>query len=412
MKIYEVVIIGAGPAGCSCSLFLSQKKIPHIIIEQSIFPRDKICGDAISGKTLSVLNKINPNIVDNFLIKSDITLPSFGCTFVAPNGKKIEVPFKKNIEGIKPPGFVCKRLDFDYELFKLIDSEYVEILQESKVEQITKVSDIIQIQYKQKEQIHFLQAKLIIGADGAQGIVAKQLSNNKNEKAHFSAGLRAYYSNVQGFNTHNFIELHFLKEVLPGYLWIFPMSNNQANVGVGMLSKYVSQKKVNLKKVMLNAIKTNPNINWRFKEATLDNEIKGWGLPLGSKKRKLSGDNFLLLGDAASMIDPFTGEGIGNAMYSGMVAANTIENAFLKQKYNARFLEQYDTDFYKDQWDELKISTILLKLSKYPWIMNFIINKANKNKALQNTIICMFDQLELRAKLSNPLFYLKILFNK
>jgi hypothetical protein len=51
------------------------------------------------------------------------------------------------------------------------------------------------------------------------------------------------------------------------------------------------------------------------------------------------------------------------------------------------------------------------KLVKYPWLFNFVVNKAHKNKALRETISCMFEDLDLRAKLRNPLFYIKLLIN-
>jgi flavin-dependent dehydrogenase len=209
----------------------------------------------------------------------------------------------------------------------------------------------------------------------------------------------------------NFIELHFLEELLPGYFWIFPLPNGMANVGAGMLSHVVSKKRINLKEDMLKAIANNPNIKHRFKGARLEGKISGWGLPLGSKRRSISGDNFLLTGDAAALIDPFTGEGIGNAMYSGMLAAAHIQKAVAENNFSAGFNRAYDEAFYNRQWDELKLSHTMQKLVKYPWLFNFVVNKANKNKALRETISCMFEDLDLRAKLRNPLFYIKLLFN-
>jgi flavin-dependent dehydrogenase len=63
------------------------------------------------------------------------------------------------------------------------------------------------------------------------------------EPKYYAAGLRAYYKNVTGTNEDNFIELHFIKKMLPGYFWIFPLPNGEANVGVGLLSDMVRKKK-------------------------------------------------------------------------------------------------------------------------------------------------------------------------
>jgi flavin-dependent dehydrogenase len=256
-----------------------------------------------------------------------------------------------------------------------------------------------------------VKADILIVANGAHSTFTKKVANIAMEPKHNAGGVRAYYKNVSGMHTDNFIELHFIKSILPGYFWIFPLPNGEANIGAGILSSAASKKKVNLKKDMLEAIANNPNIKERFKNAQLKGKIEGWGLPLGSKQRIISGENFLLTGDAASLIDPFTGEGIGNAMYSGMLAAQHIQNCIKENRFDAVFNKSYDKAFYDRQWDELKLSHTMQKLVKYPWLFNFVVNKAHKNKALRETISCMFEDLDLRAKLRNPLFYIKLLIN-
>jgi flavin-dependent dehydrogenase len=214
-------------------------------------------------------------------------------------------------------------------------------------------------------------------------------------------------------HNENFIELHFLPEMLPGYLWIFPLPNGMANVGVGILSERVREKKINLREQMLNAIKNNPQISPRFAKANLNGKIQGWGLPLAMGREPLSGDNFLLTGDAACLIDPFSGEGIGNALYSGMLAAAAIKEAVEKNDFSgSHFKTTYDDVVYKRLGDELKISATLQKLCKYSWLFNLVVNKAYKSPSLKNTISCMFTDMDLRGRLSKPSFYLKILFNR
>jgi geranylgeranyl reductase family protein len=409
----KIVIVGAGPGGCATSLFLSKHKIHHTIIDKAVFPRDKVCGDALSGKTVYVLNQLDPAIIQSFDQQKDQFIESWGVKFVAPNGKAIDIPFKQDMSKEQlPPGFISKRLDFDYELFKLLDKNYAHVIEDAEVVSVEKEEKGVNITYVKDDVttcIHH--AQLVIGAGGDRDPVAKSLSEIKKENNHYCAGIKAYYEGVEGMHHQNFIELHFLPEMLPGYFWIFPLPNGMANVGAGMLSSEVSKRKVNLKADMLKAIENNPNINARFKNAKLVGKVQGWGLPLGSKKRPISGERFLLVGDAGSLIDPFTGEGIGNALYSGMMAADFIADAVKQNRFDAAFLKQYDDAFYNRQWDELKLSHTMQRLCKYPWLFNFVVNKAHKNKALRETISCMFEDLDLRAKLRNPLFYVKLLIN-
>lgn len=413
MKSTDIVIIGAGPAGCSTSLFLAKNKIPHTIIDKAFFPRDKVCGDALSGKVVYVMKQLNEEMIYDYNQNSNQFLPSWGVKFVAPNGKSIDIPFKNDIsKETHAPGFISKRMDFDASLFNKLDRNYAQVMDGTELINLEKNNNGITLQLKnQTNEFEIKDVKMLIGAEGDRSMVAKKLSNVKKENDHYCAGIRAYYEGVSELHAQNFIELHFLEELLPGYFWIFPLPNGQANVGAGMLSSSVSAKKVNLKEDMLRAIANNPKIKHRFANANLVGKIQGWGLPLGSKKRVISGDNFLLTGDAASLIDPFTGEGIGNAMYSGMLAAAHIQNCITQNNFSANFNQQYDTAFYDRQWDELKLSHTMQKLCKYPWLFNFVVNKANKNRALRETISCMFEDLDLRAKLRNPLFYVKLLIN-
>jgi hypothetical protein len=409
----KIVIIGAGPAGCATSLFLSKLKIPHTIIEKQSFPRDKVCGDALSGKVVQVLKRLDADKILELQSKTDYFLPSWGVQFVAPNGKSIDIPFKKDMQN-EPhaPGFISKRMDFDATLFSWLKPEFATIRTETTLLDIEEGEKGLNLSLqKGNETFNLDNVKMVVGADGDRSVVGKKLLNRKKENEHYCAGIRAYYKGVSGLHNQNFIELHFLNDLLPGYLWIFPLPNGQANVGAGMLSASISAKKVNLKESMLKAIEKSPVLKERFKDAELIGKIEGWGLPLGSKKRPLSGKHFLVTGDAGSLIDPFTGEGIGNAMYSGMLAANHIEKCFANDQFDAAFNLQYDQAFYERQWEELKLSHTMQKMVKFPWLFNFVVNKAHKNKLLRETISCMFEDLDMRAKLRNPLFYLKLLSN-
>lgn len=410
----SVIILGAGPAGAGTSIYLSQAGVPHIIIEKDLFPRDKVCGDACSGKTAFVLRKANPEWLQEIFKQADKFTPSHGIVFVAPNGKPLDIPFNPNKQpGEQAPGFTTPRMVFDNFLFEKLPTQHNTIYQQANVDSIVRKDGKVTVSFKQHGQEYTVTAPLIVGADGDKSMVRKQFLSNHTTDKTSAIGLRAYYDGVTGMHQDNFIELHFLPEVLPGYFWIFPLPNGKTNVGVGILSERVRAKKINLREKMLDAIKNNPNISPRFKNATLDGKILGWGLPMGMEQQPVSGDNFLLTGDAASLIDPFSGEGIGNALYSGMLAAYAIENALTADKYDSEFLKvAYDDVLYKRIGDELRIGTTMQKLCRYPWLFNLVVNKAEKSPSLSKTISCMFTDLDLRDQLRKPSFYFKILFNR
>ncbi len=410
----SVIIIGAGPAGAATSIFLSKAGIHHVILEKELFPRDKICGDACSGKTAFVLRKANPAWLDEVFSNTKDNLACHGVVFASPNGKALTIPFSLvNIPANHAPGFMTTRLVFDNFLFEKIASPFAKVFQQAAVKNTEQKNGTVKVNFIQYGKSYEVTAPVIIGADGDKSVVRKKFLNNEIADKAYCVGLRAYYKGVTGFHENNFIELHFLPEVLPGYLWIFPLPNGMANVGIGMLSDRIRAKKINLREEMLNAIKNNPNIRHRFTNAVATEKIQGWGLPMCIKREAISGNHFLLAGDAASLIDPFTGEGIGNALYSGMLAAFAIEELIKAGRYDAPFIKQkYDDVLYKRIGDELKMSALLQRLSRYSWLFNFVVKKAHKSHTLNTALTSMFTDIDLRKQLRKPSFYAKIIFNK
>lgn len=409
-----VIIVGAGPAGASASIFLSKAGISHILLDKASFPRDKVCGDACSGKTVFIIKKANPEWVDEIFADTNANLHCHGVKFVAPNGLALDIPFQpKNLPPHHAAGFITPRMSFDHFLFQKTMSEHATIFCDASIKKITKHDNSVTVNFTQHNREYEIVSPLIIGADGEKGIVRKTLLNNNVSSKSYCVGLRGYYTGVTGFHEKNFIELHFLPELLPGYLWIFPMSNGLANIGIGMPADVVRKKKINLREIMLKAIKTNPAISHRFENAVLTDKILGWGLPTCIKQDRISGDNFMLTGDAANLIDPFSGEGIGNALYSGMAAAQAAQEIIEKNNYSSEFInEKYDRVLYKKIGDELKIGALLQRLSKYPFLFNAVVKKAGKSPTLNAALTSMFTDLDLQNQIKKPSFYFKMLFNK
>jgi len=409
---FDVIIVGAGPAGCSTSYFLSKHGIKHALLDKSEFPRDKVCGDAISGKTIHVLQQYDKEWANAIFDKGDVCLDSWGLRIVSPKLEMLEIPFSLPGKKLKhAPGIVSKRIDFDNLLVNKLDDRYCTFIQGANIKSIGRNGSIeIDIE-SSKTGLRKIRSEIIVGADGARSIVKKTFLDEALDRKHHCAGVRAYYSGIKGMHEKNYIELHFLKEVSRGYFWIFPLPDGKANIGLGILSKDVSEKKINLKKCLRDIVRTNPLLKERFGDAEQIGNTMGWGLPMGSKKRTLVGDRVLLTGDAASLIDPFTGEGIGNAVISGKKAAEMSVKALAEKDFSADSLKEYEMSVYHSLWQELTLSHVLQRLLKYPFLFNFIVHKANRNKTLKEMLINMFVDIDIRHKLKSPSFYFKLLFN-
>ncbi len=405
VNTYDVLIVGAGPAGAACATRLGRTGLKVAVLDKAGFPRDKTCGDALSVDVINQLSTLSETLASAFTGLYN-KLPSYGVKIFSPDHQHIDIPFL--YQNKKKCGYISPRKDFDNVLFQhLKQYDNIHTIEACSVDKVIRHHNKILLQTNQGD----FEGDMVIGADGAHSVVSRHLADIKVEKEHYSAGLRMYYEGVTSFHEENYIELHFFRDILPGYLWIFPLKDNKANLGIGMLSSVVSKKNINLKDVLQKLLRTHPHLQERFKNARPLETVKGYGLPLGSKKRNLSGERFLLTGDAASLIDPFSGEGIANAIRSGRVAAEHVIECYKLKNFSAAFNKAYDKEIYKRMWKELKVSRALQKLVKYPFLFNFIIKKANRNKMLQHFFIQALANVEQKKMLTRPGFYYRMLFS-
>jgi menaquinone-9 beta-reductase len=401
---FDVVIVGAGPAGTAAAISLKDSGLSVAILDKAVFPRDKICGDALSVDVINQLKILSPLLTDQFENLLDKT-SSYGVKIYSPDGNDIAIPFLYN--GQRACGYTVQRKDFDNLLVKfLINIPNVILVEDCVVSSVEATEKFVQLETNHGT----FTADIVVGADGAQSIVARKLQKARPEKEHYSAGLRVYYEGVTSFHSDNFIELYFFKDILPGYLWIFPLEHNKANVGIGMLSSLVSRKKINLREMLTKYLSTDDRLSKRFQDAKALETVKGYGLPLGSKRRQLSGFRFLLTGDAASLIDPFSGEGIANAIRSGRIAASHIIKSFQKRDFSESFNIEYDREIYRRMWNELRLSRSLQTLCRYPFLFNFIVKKAKRNPDVHQLLIDSLSNIDKKKSLTDPMFYYRTLF--
>ncbi len=403
---FDVVICGAGPGGSTAALCLKNTGLKVALLDQADFPRDKICGDALSGKVKSVLRHIDPNLAAA-LGSLPEKIGCYGIRFFSPDRSLLDIPFRSDLSTLaEAPGFVSRRIDFDHFLLQeALKGGQIQWFPHHPVRHLIHKEDYLEVHAGGS----VFRARIVLGADGAHSVVAKELGLRNMDKRYHSAGVRAYVRGVNGFADPAFIELHYLRDLLPGYFWIFPLPNGAANVGLGMLSSDLAKKPLSLRKKLEEIIATHPDIAPRFAGATLEGPVQGFGLPLGSRKLPISANRCLLLGDAASLIDPFTGEGIGNAMVSGRIAARLIQRLPEESRFSAEDLRPYDEEIYQKLGPELRVSHGMQRLVRFPWLFDFFAHKAASNSSLRLLLTMMFESVDLRKTLTRPGFYWRLL---
>jgi len=405
---YDLIIVGAGPAGAATALYASRLGLKILLLDKEKFPRDKVCGDAISGKSMEVLRDLD-------LIKEAQELPGshiHSVVFGSPKFKLIDIPLQGSKRKDVPTGLVIPRKIFDAFMFEKAEQKAARSITGFQMIDIIKDNDHIcgvkGLNQNSGNREEFY-GKIIIGADGFNSLIARKTGIFNRDPNHWIVAVRQYYENVSGLE--NQIELHFVDEIIPGYFWIFPAGKNLANVGLGIVqSALYKNPSFNLKNALEDVVK-NKAFCSRFQNATPVTGISGWNLPVASTHRKNYGNGFLLTGDAAGLIDPFTGEGIGNALISGKYAAQTAKKAIEANRFDEEMLADYDKNLWGRIGAEARTSTMLQKLGQNKFLLNLVINKAANSADIREILSGMMANTISKRKLANPLFYLKLLFS-
>lgn len=348
-----ICIIGGGPAGATTSIFLGKQGINHVLVDAAEFPRDKVCGDGLDLNVIRVLNQIDPLIVEKELMQENSPFTvSGGLRFILGNGKNVDI-IESSFENPsgktspRPVFFVGRRADFDALLISKIDQKVTSPRFGTKVTGIERVGKAWKITGKNASGSIEIEADFIVGADGDHSVVVKHLGERKIDRSHYAGALRQYWTGVKDTHKHNLLEIYFPKSLPLSYFWIFPLPDGKANVGYGMASKHISKENINIRKEFENLIKTDPVLRDRFKDAIPGETVKGWGVPMSGSGRKPNGDGWLLVGDAASLVCPTSGEGIGSGMISGYIAAKFIGRAFKENDFSEKMFKNYNREIHK-----------------------------------------------------------------
>lgn len=416
---FDVIVVGGGPAGSAAASYLAMENKKVLLLEKGSWPRDKVCGDAVGGKSLSHVAAlgVKPRLEKNPHFK--VTSIIFG----APNGIPVNIPLPKEKEEKQAAGYSLPRVIFDRLLFE----RATELVREAGgfVAQSCNVKTIIHNDGDGDDRVFSgvstnlgdFFAPMVIGAAGytcpvARAVVKETYSEELMNREHYCGGWREYWTEVEGCNVdEGAIEIHFLKGS-SGYLWLFPVGNGVVNVGIGMVLSELDKQKQKLRNMQADLISNHPVFKKRFSAAKMqEGSGKGWQLPFGSPRenndlqpRRAFANGVLLIGDSASLVDPFSGEGIGNALYSAKVAADSI------LKYGEITItsgREYQDAIWDELGDELTNSLKLQKLSRKTFLMNWALKKAAKKPKIQKLFTDMIASKEAQGNLHSKWYLLR-----
>jgi len=403
---YDVIIAGGGPAGATAALAAARAGARVLLIDKRTFPRDKSCGDALARTTLEYLRTLG--LLDKVLAAPHE--PIGAVLLGAPNGTILRVDLSERRPGggeATCPFIVCRREIFDGVLFDAARREANVIEGRAVTGVLIDNGAVRGVECGGRR----ITAGVTIGADGYNSVIARKLGLYRYDPRRWYVATRLYYRGLDC--SPQTAEAHFTAETLPGFFWIFPCGEGVANVGLGMIQRDIKRRGVSIREVF-ESIVTSPRFRTRLQRAERLGDIQGWTVPTPDFSRTIHGAGFLLVGDAAGLGDPFTGEGIGNAMGSGMIAAEVAAGAVERGDFSAASLSAYPVMLWSElDAAELRLHYRLRFLARYKWLVNFLIDRAARHHDVLDWLTGMTARdgaLERKRELTSPLTYFKLLF--
>lgn len=369
----DVCIVGSGPSGAAASLMLSKLGINHIIIDKAVFPRDKTCGDGLILHVFKALKAIDINLLEEF-VKHPKFISTYMGNFHVSDRALIKIEEGK--EDRHYPIFYGKRIDFDYFLVKKMNSPYVQTKFGVPIQTVKYLENKVQLDLKDGAVIR---SKLVIGADGIHSVVSRQLAKNKPNPKRTSTFVSAYFENITELPPKNGAEIRMVYKKMALFFYIFPLPNGQVNVSLGGSTNELLKNNINLRHEIDSIIQSHPKVAYKFKNAKQVGNWRGWGIPYQYGQLTISGDRFMLTGDAAGLANSFYKEGVGTGMMSGVLSAQQAARCIQADDFSAKFIKEYNKNIEKEFGKLLKFSRIALRLSKYPKPFEFFIKITKSN---------------------------------
>ncbi len=400
----DVLVVGAGPAGAACALWLARAGVSTVLVDQHDFPRDKVCGDGLIPDAHHALRRLG--VYDEVMAAA---LASQHVACIGPRGGRIDVPGTLAVLPRRVlDDIVCRaavRAGAALHTPWRFDAAIVED------------SVVVGARLKQGDAVRETRARWVVLATGAvpQALQAADMCTRRTPSG---IALRGYVRNDAMVGRIKALEVVWHKSLTPGYGWIFPAPDGRFNIGVGIAHSHPARdgepakmKDVNLRRVFDAFCAHYEPARELMRTGTLEGDLKGAPLRCSLAGARYSRPGLLVTGEAAGSTYSFTGEGIGKAYETGLLAAETLLSApdgvppgtagAVRARYEAALAAlQPRFDLYERA----------NRVNAHPWLADLLIWRANKSERLLRRMAGVLEETSNPGNLVSTRGLLRVLF--
>jgi menaquinone-9 beta-reductase len=385
MQLFDVAIVGAGPAGSSAAISLARRGYAVALIDKEQFPRDKLCGDFVNPAIWPIYRDLGVNneiLARNHEKISAIRVTSF-------SGEEAILPISKQIHDASF-GLSIHRRDLDYVLFQAALRDGVIVLQKRWIKKLSKEPEGWHIHAQHESVNETFRSKILIGADGRNSWVAHHTGLHRNTLSGGKAvGLQFRLKNFHKIPGR--VEIH----VFPGgYAGLVQLGDGTANLCLSVTRDHLPRGRLADLPAEL-GLSENPFLRELLRNAEFSQEARST-FPVYFPPRRAYDERILLIGDAAQVIEPVTGEGVYFATVSGLIAAQTVDKCFQRGDFSAAQLSACERSFTRTVWRRRKLNRVIQYLIYRPALLRSLIRfSAKRREPLVSIVnaICLPDRV-------------------